>query len=169
MLKQQKALKTEIPSRVHTEMSRARSASYPAQRHRAVQLPGLPRRCPARKACGAEFTLLGTRGQLWAGPGPPLGPACEGLRLCSRWEGLQGTSIGFLEGGRGRGTIWTALCFSGRTSLGRSLWGPDREGIPQAHSGGSSEAPGAEMRAATSWQRSVWLDSNIENNGYQGK
>lgn len=58
MLKQQKALKTEILSRVRTEMVGSLCSSSCTE---APCSPGsgLPRRSPVRKACGAEFSSWG--------------------------------------------------------------------------------------------------------------
>lgn len=145
MLKQQRHLRQKFLLEFIQRWS-ARSASYPAQRHRAVPALAFTSVSSKEGMRGWKFSSWGPRGQLWAGPGPPTaGPACEGLRLCSRWEGLQGHL--WLLRGRGseaRGTIWTALCFSGRTTSLAVTVRSDREGIPKPTQG-SSEARGAEV------------------------
>ena len=90
---------------------------------------------------------LAPREQLGVGPGPPTTwSGCTGWDcvLCGKACGESRRLL--REAGRGRGTIWRALCFSGGTSLGRWLWGPEEWGSPQTHSGGSSEAPAVELR-----------------------
>lgn len=97
ILKQQKALKTEILSRVRTEMvgslcflSCTEAPCGPGS--------GLPHRCPARKACGAEFSSWGREDSCGLVLDHPLqGQPVRAETLFSMGRPA-GHLLGFLEG-----------------------------------------------------------------------